>query len=314
MEEPENSAMESKRIEGQNMAIDGIIMSNFGDVNSDLIEATLQELSIEETKNRIIRLRQRKFFLLAGAAAAAIALLFLSLNTTIGQYKSEIARLESEKTSLAKAHQTELSGILLSNSQERAELQGEINTLKSRFEYLAYLNSEQKEIPIDLFKGIYDLNEEQLSSSGNPASILSNKLFDQIRTIDPVDLISRPQSLAYGESVETDQSAKILNIGSFATIQAAPNSKIENVGSSEQEHLLLTKGSVFCNVTSGAGEFSIETSLGTVRVTGTKFEVALELKGDQKVMRIHVKEGSVICTEKSGAVVKLDAGMTHVVS
>ncbi len=100
-------------------------------------------------------------------------------------------------------------------------------------------------------------------------------------------------------TLTTEEKEAEVVLGGYCTVKIKPNSKAKIEGSEGNECIVLEQGGVVSKVDRGVGEYSVRTTLGTVSVTGTEFEVSvLEEKGidgmNIKQLLVRVIAGSVL--------------------
>lgn len=125
-----------------------------------------------------------------------------------------------------------------------------------------------------------------------------------------------------GSSLATDRETAELTLGGYCKVEMLPSSAVRIEGENKSESIVLKKGKVKCSVKREIGEFSVQTDIGTVKVTGTEFEVQLLEKGvraeepgkgpgqpdeSRKRMFVRVRTGSVTVSSEAGDI-KLTAG------
>ncbi|MBI5722494.1 MAG: FecR domain-containing protein [Planctomycetes bacterium] len=106
------------------------------------------------------------------------------------------------------------------------------------------------------------------------------------------------EQLQRGSVIVTDRGNAVLKLGGYCTLDIGPASRLRLQGSQSDEEVLLDSGSAACDINRNIGAFAIQTSIGTVSVTGTKFSVRVfeETNGDElplKRMDVKVSAGSV---------------------
>lgn len=115
-----------------------------------------------------------------------------------------------------------------------------------------------------------------------------------------------------GATVRTQRAAADLQLGDYAEVALRPQTQVRIEGTQGDEAVFLERGEVECSVTSGKGLFTVRTTIGTVSVVGTKFQVRVvdEVEGDKmlsKRMVVRVTMGAVLVAGAWG-VVQLGGG------
>ena len=90
-----------------------------------------------------------------------------------------------------------------------------------------------------------------------------------------------------------------LALGSYCRVDLDPGSRLKIAGKKYAEEVELEQGRVVCQADRGVGTFAVQTEVGTVSVTGTRFAVTMiEDKGDEdmfdKRMAVRVLAGAVL--------------------
>lgn len=78
-----------------------------------------------------------------------------------------------------------------------------------------------------------------------------------------------------GETLTTGTEQRDLLLGGYCHLGVEPNSQVQIRGTKRAESVFLTKGGMTCEVNRGKGTFEVVTQMGTVSVTGTRFNVKL---------------------------------------
>lgn len=107
------------------------------------------------------------------------------------------------------------------------------------------------------------------------------------------------QALGRGTSLSAGSQPAILSLGGYCSVTVDPGSSIQVRGQPRDEAIALESGAVACAVDRHQGTFRVETGLGTVHVTGTRFRVAL-LGEEEKQLSVQVSEGTVLVTGPMG--------------
>ena len=91
-----------------------------------------------------------------------------------------------------------------------------------------------------------------------------------------------------------------LRLGGYCRVALARDSIISLQGAERAEVVYLERGSAICDVDTGVGAFSVRTDVGTVKVTGTRFEVLVfegeEIEVKKRYMLVSVLAGAVTCS------------------
>jgi ferric-dicitrate binding protein FerR (iron transport regulator) len=107
------------------------------------------------------------------------------------------------------------------------------------------------------------------------------------------------QAMDRGAAVVTEASPAVLKLGSYATVEVSPRTRLTVEGAEKRESISLRQGKVSCQVDSNVGTFAVRTAAGTVQAAGTKFGVRLiDEKGPAGAavqrMVVEVKSGLVV--------------------
>lgn len=123
----------------------------------------------------------------------------------------------------------------------------------------------------------------------------------------PVEGGAKKDDLARGESLTTDDVGRAIQLGidGYCRVELSPRTQVIRKGGVRAEELYLTRGAMVCEVDKSVGSFSVQSSVGTVTVTGTKFSVRVpEAKGGAnmsvKKMLVRVIAGAVVLSGAFG--------------
>lgn len=124
-------------------------------------------------------------------------------------------------------------------------------------------------------------------------------------------------SLQRGAVVQTD-GPTTLRLGGYCRLEVEPGSQLKLQGQKKAEGIYLDKGSATCEVDRKIGTFAVQTEIGTVSVTGTKFTVRVAPgEGEDpmlsKRMMVQVLVGTVVLSGAWGEAT-LQAGQTKTMS
>ena len=102
-----------------------------------------------------------------------------------------------------------------------------------------------------------------------------------------------------GSVIRTDDAAATLALGGYCSVDLDEASTVRIAGAKRAEEVFLEQGRVVCRADRGVGTFAVRTEVGTVAVTGTRFEVAMiEDTGDKDMfgrqMAVRVLAGAVL--------------------
>jgi ferric-dicitrate binding protein FerR (iron transport regulator) len=84
-----------------------------------------------------------------------------------------------------------------------------------------------------------------------------------------------------GTLVAVGRDAVDLVLGGYCRLRVEPGSEVEIRGEKRKESVSLRKGGMTCEVDRGKGTFTVITQVGTVSVTGTRFNVRLAAGGEE---------------------------------
>jgi hypothetical protein len=115
------------------------------------------------------------------------------------------------------------------------------------------------------------------------------------------------ETIPRGEVMNTGAEAKTVQLGvnGYCRVDLSPKTQVIHKGVERAEELYLTRGMVQCEVDKKVGTFAVQSSVGTVTVTGTKFTVKVpEAKGGTnmsvKKMLVRVITGAVVLSGAFG--------------
>jgi hypothetical protein len=316
MNEDNSESKLSPREIGQNVAIEGILRSEFGRANCNAADDALELLIAQERADRIVHFPMRKILPWAIASAASLALLFV-LSVDFKKYdKNIIARLEAENADLIKQHKVAFVALDYSVSERTSKLERTIASLEMQLKYRESINNQSYRALVHNSNGSENIEFDPILESRGTSLTQENGLNKAIfpHITAPFSNMEGFQELGLGESFITEGEPKSLVLGGYISIEAGSHTNVNSIGSAGKERIRLIQGTVLCEVSPDRGEFSVETNFGLVTVTGTKFEVSLELKGGKQTMRVTVLEGTVVCTDNYGNSKKLSAGQQHVMT
>ncbi len=122
----------------------------------------------------------------------------------------------------------------------------------------------------------------------------------------PYQLLAKPE-LGRGAELQTSDRPAELELGGYCTVEIQPRSQVRIDGSDFAESVFLEKGEVSCAVKRQHGTFTVQSPVGTVTVTGTRFSVRLvEEKGEAEMLQqslfVCVLVGAVVVTGAWGSV------------
>jgi hypothetical protein len=119
-----------------------------------------------------------------------------------------------------------------------------------------------------------------------------------------------------GATLRTTDGAATVRLGGYCDVQVAPKSTLRVEGSADAEAVYLEQGQIACEVKPSHGAFVVRTAVGTVEVTGTRFEVqVLDNSGAGELperLRVRVAQGTVLVRGAWGEVT-LRAGEERIV-
>ena len=109
--------------------------------------------------------------------------------------------------------------------------------------------------------------------------------------------------LKRGSVLTTSTGQAELNLGGYGKVVIEPHSTVKIAGRQKQEAIELRQGRVVCTVESNVGQFTVDTELGIIKVTGTEFSVQL-LEGENsmfsKQLVVQVMAGAVLLSGAFG--------------
>ena len=113
--------------------------------------------------------------------------------------------------------------------------------------------------------------------------------------------------LPRGETMDSGETGRTIQLGvnGYCHVDLSPRTQVIRKGEEGAEELYLTRGTVQCEVDKKVGTFAVQSNVGTVTVTGTKFTVKVpEAKGGAnmsvKKMVVRVITGAVILSGAFG--------------
>ncbi len=131
------------------------------------------------------------------------------------------------------------------------------------------------------------------------ASILGALLFFRPPPARPALLLADGRPIERGSTVTAPERPVDVNLGPSCLLTLDRGAAIRVEGKPAAEQVYLERGRLGVQVRPGLESFVVRTDVGTVFVTGTKFEIHVE-EGDEKRVTVAVTEGSVLLTGPNG--------------
>lgn len=105
-------------------------------------------------------------------------------------------------------------------------------------------------------------------------------------------IVAGDQPVGRGARLMTFNKPAEVTLGDYCKVEVLPASTMTIAGEEKCESVVLEQGSVKCSINRDVGEFTVETDIATVWVTGTEFEVRI-LERQERVEALENEEGKV---------------------